>query len=321
MIKLKKNLILIFFFGILNTTLAHAECNLTITTNPIVLGWEIGFTTQAIQFSVQKNNTSACNYWLGFSKGSGTSVANRRMTTGNTYLPYQLYKDNTYTRVLMDPGDAPISSEDNIIKDHFLEGTGQSHNLLFYFHIPSNGSISPSLVKNGTYTDTFTVYAYEGTDPLLPNPIAITSSTITTTVTVPSIIKLNLTSPGSVLESGSSNKSIDFGIIAPGLSGQFNVRLYTNAGFNITFSSENNGRMVPPDSPSSPGIPYMFYANENLLDLSNSANTPVLGLTGTGQTTLEGISYPIRVRIGNYTNLIRSGKVKDVVTITAITME
>lgn len=319
--KLKAHSIIILFLGILGVHLAHAECNLTITANPIALNWEIGYTTQAFQFSVQKNNTSACNYWLGFSKGGGTSVVNRKLSTGSSFLPYQLYKDNTYNRVLMDPSDAPIGSEDNIVKDQFTEGTGQSHNLLFYFHIPSNGSISPTLVKNGSYTDVFTIYAYEGTDPLVPNPVAVTSTTITATVTVPSIIKLSLVSPGAVLESGSSNKSIDFGIIAPGLSGQFDIRLYTNAGFNVTFSSENNGRMLPPDLPGSPGIPYLFYANENLLDLSNSSNTPVLGLTGTGQTTLQGVSYPIRVRIANYTNLIRSGKVKDVITITAITTE
>lgn len=320
-----KNLLFLFLslsvLSSIGSQSASANCGITLSASSVTINWDIGFSTKAIQFTLQKTNVPACNYWIGFSKGSAASAASRRLTFGAAVLPYQLYKDNTLTKVLMDSIDGPIISEDNVIKGGFSEGANLTQTLLYFLNIPSSGSISPTLARNGTYTDTFTMFLYEGSDPTIPNPVAVGSSTILATVTVPSIIKMSLVSPGAPFDESATSRSIDFGSLSPGLSGQFDLRLYTNAGFTVTFSSENNGSLKSPNNSTGVGVPYSFYVNGDILNLTNSAQSPVIGLSGSGQTTLEGLGYPIRVRIGNFSTLIRGGIVRDVITMTATTTE
>src|SRR5690606_6395492 len=99
-------------------------------------------------------------------------------------------------------------------------------------------------------------------------------------------------------------------------------RVRTNAGFSVTFSSANNGKLKPVNPLTNSQVPYMFYANSALLDLSNSLSVPVVGLTGSGQTNLDGLAYPIRIVIGSLTapNIL-GGPHQDSITITATTTE
>lgn len=319
-----KKLIPIFVFlaAFLLPSESHSACGLTLTASNIVINWDLNFSTQAIQFTLQKVNNPACDYWIGFTKGGGSSIANRTLNSGTRFLPYQLYKDNGYTKVLKDSTDIPISGTDDVLNGSFPAGTNITQTLLYFFSIPSNGSTTPTIAKDGVYTDIFTMNVYEGSDPTISSPVPVTSSNITISTTVPKMINMSLVSTGGSFNPASISKSIDFGSLAPGMASSFDLRVRSNAGYSVTFSSTNNGVLRPAGHTTGPGVPYLLYVNGSLLDMSNSSGVPVVGIAGTGQTSLEGLGYPIRIQIGNFSAaLLVGGQQQDHVLVTATTTE
>ena len=232
---MKKVSIILWMF--LYTIPAVANCGLTLTASNISINWDLNFSTQAIQFTLQKANAPACDFWIGFTKGGGANATNRRMTAGSSILPYQLYKDNGYSKVLKDSNDAPINNSDEVLNGSFPAGTNITQTLLYFFDIPANGSTTPILIKDGSYTDSFTMNVYEGSDPTVASPSPVTSSGITVTAVVPKMIKMALVSSGGPFDSSAISKSINFGTLSPGQSSSFDLRVRTNAGFTVSFSS------------------------------------------------------------------------------------
>jgi len=96
----------------------------------------------------------------------------------------------------------------------------------------------------------------------------------------------------------------------------------TNAGFQVTFSSVNNGKLKTTAVGGTATVPYLFYSNGVLLNLSNSNAVPVTGLSAAGQTGLSGLAYPLKVIIDSMAGGIsQGGPYEDTVTISASTTE
>lgn len=303
----------------LSPKFAFAVCQLTLTSTPINIDWDMEFGGRAVQISLHKSSTPSCDYWIGFTHGSGSSPNARRLFSGSAALPYQLYKDSAFTRPLIDPSDTPVTSTNYVIQGSFSEGSNLSQTWLYYFNIPAYGSIYPTLAKSGNYLDTFSINVYEGGDPTVPNPVPIATNNVTAQVNIPPIIRMAVVSSGGAFSPTATNKDVNFGSIFPGEYKNFDIRVFSNAGFRIVFSSRNNGKMRNPDYPFGTGVPYALFVNGGLLDLSNSAFNPITGLLGTGQTQPEGLAYPVRVRIGNFQNMPASGIIEDLILITATT--
>jgi len=279
------------------------------------------FGGRAVQISLHKSTTPSCDYWIGFTHGSGLDSNSRRLYSGTTTLPYQLYKDNAFSRPLIDSSDTPVTSTNHVIQGSFSEGSNLTQTWLYYFNIPAYGSIYPTLAKSGTYVDTFSINVYEGGDPMVPNPIPIATTNITATVNIPSIIRMAVVSSGGAFSPIGANRDINFGSIYPGEYKNFDIRVFSNAGFRIVFSSRYNGKLKNPYFPVGTGVPYALFVNGGLLDLSKSALNPVLALIGNGQTQPEGLAYPVRIRIGNFQDMPASGIVEDSILITATTTD
>ncbi|MCM2324492.1 MAG: hypothetical protein NDJ90_14635, partial [Oligoflexia bacterium] len=173
----------------------------------------------------------------------------------------------------------------------------------------------------GAFTDTYAVEVFETNVPPVPTDVPVTSGNVTLTVTVNPMIRLSLVSTGGGFDPGLTNRNIDFGTLYQGQSAQFDLRVRTNAGFSVTFSSAYNGKLKPgAASPSS--VPYTLTAGGVALDLSNSAAVPVVGPVGPGQTSMSGLAYTIRTVIGNVVGAgVMAGLHQDTITITATTTE
>lgn len=297
---------------------AHAACTLSFTTTNISVNWIPTFTYISVPVTVNRGGTDTCDFGIGFTKGGGASYAARRATDGGGHqVDYQLYKDTGFANILKDVPD--ITSANDVVTGGF-GGGGTTQSLDYYFRIPYNADVAPALLSSGTFTDSFTVNLYEGSDPLsFATPVD--TENVTVTVTVPKMIAISLVSTGSVFLENETTKNLNFGSMYEGQSTGLDLRVRSNAGFEVTFSSLNNGNMKHTSANSL--VPYKFYVNGALLDMSASLGTPVVGLTRAGQTAMGGLAYPLKVVVGSVAagTLKLSGTHSDSITITATTTE
>lgn len=307
----------VFALTVMARVVSHAACGLTLTTNNISVNWLPTFTYISVPLTINKAGPDACDFGVGFTKGGGASYVLRRAEDGANQIQYQVYKENSLTNVLKDVPD--ITSANDVIQGGFAGGNNLTQASSFYFQIPYNADVAPALISAGTFTDTFTVNLYEGSDPLsFVTPVD--SEVVTVTVTVPKIIAISLVSTGGGFLEGQTTRNINLGSLYEGQSSGFDLRVRSNAGFEVTFSSLNNGNMKHTTANSF--VPYKFYVNGALLNMSNSLAVPVSGLSRAGQTSMSGLAYPIKVVVGNVSASAKvSGGHSDSITITATTTE
>ncbi|MGZ3742801.1 MAG: spore coat protein U domain-containing protein [Pseudobdellovibrionaceae bacterium] len=308
----------IVIFG-LPLSKAEAACGLSLSANDINISWSLNFTSIAVSVIVSRSTADACNYALGFTKGNAASYVSRSGASGSNLIRYQLYKDSGLTKILKDNPD--ITSIDDVDDGGFQAGAiPVSQTLNYYLEIPFNLATTPALVSSGTYTDSFIISLYEGNGP--PYGTLVTSKSINLTVTVPPMIALSLVDSGAAFQLGHLSKNVDFGTLGEGATASMDLRVRTNAGFSVTFSSNNNGKMKHTSPGKNSLVPYTFLVNGAAIDLSNSNLVPVVGLTGSGSTGLSGLAYPLKVIIGNMSSpTILGGPHSDDITITATTTE
>ncbi len=314
---IRRTHLFIALLGLMWAGKSFGACGLSLAVNNINVTWDLNFTSIAVQATVSRLTADACTYSIGFTKGGAASYVTRRGAVAAKLIRYQIYKDSGLTKVLKDAAD--VTSTDEIVEGGFQAGaTPTQQTVNFYFEIPLNLATIPALVSAGTYTDTFTMNLYEEAAPPL-STVADTKN-VSVTVTVQPMIALSLVDSGGAFVTGQLTKSMNFGNLAQGQSSTADLRVRTNAGFSVTFSSTNNGRLKHTTKNSY--VPYSFYANGAQLNLSNSFAVPVVGLSGSGSTDTSGLAYPLKVIIGSFSfaNAL-GGPHSDDVTITATTTE
>jgi spore coat protein U-like protein len=298
--------LLFIFATIFSGQGAFAACGLSIVASDLSLEWDLTFTAPAIAVQVSKTDPGSCTFGLGFSKGGAGSYT-RALSGAGGSLSYNLYQDSGLTHVLKDVPD--ITSANDVVMVTLPPGNNPS-NQFYYFQIPYAAATSPNLIAAGTYTDSFIINAYEGSDPTaFVNPPAV-STPVSVTVTVPKMIALALVDTGGVFQDTATTKSIDFGNISSGQVSRFDLRIRTNAGYSVKVQSTNNGKMKHVSKNSF--VDYSLYVNNVLADPTGA--TPVL--TGSGQTGLNGLGFPVKIVIGTLGNLPLAGTYKDSVIIT-----
>ena len=298
---------------------AQASCGLSITASDIVLTWNLNFTSIAVSVQVSRSTSDACNFSLSFSKGGAASYPTRRVTDGSHILRYQLYQDSGLTKILQDTAD--VTSVDQVVQGGFQAGaTPTTQTVNYYLEIPYNLATTPSLVSAGSYLDTFIISVFESDTP--PFVTAVATKSVNISVTVSQMIALSLINSGGSFQLGQLTRNATFPTLTEGSTKTMDLRVRTNAGFTVTFSSTNNGTLAHTNPAKNSHVPYSLLVNGSSLNLSNSKLVPVTGLSGSGSTNLEGLAYPIKVVIGSVTGAgVLAGPHADDVTITATTTE
>src|SRR5690606_30649594 len=129
-----------------------------------------------------------------------------------------------------------ITSANDVIMVTMPAGGGPQVEM-YYFDIPFAQATTPTLVPAGTYTDSFVINVYEGNDPTNFADPPDASTSVNVNITVPEMIDLALVDTGGVFQPTATTKSIDFGTLHTGKVARFDLRLRTNAGYQVTFSS------------------------------------------------------------------------------------
>lgn len=289
----------------------HAVCGLSIAANNITTTWDLSWTLQAVSITLDKTNPAACTFGLGFSKGGAGSYT-RYALNGALQLNYQLYNDNGAINILKDAPDTVTVND--VVMVTLPAGSGPQI-VQYFFDIPYALATAPFLAHAGTYTDSFTINAYEGADPSLYLAPPDASAPVNLTITIEKLINLSMVDLGNIYQDGATTKAINFGRLTTGEVSRFNIALRTNAGFSVTVTSANAGNLKHVTKNSL--VPYTLFINGVLADLTGVV--PVV--SGGGQTSLSGLIYPVKIVIGAVGNLPAAGNYADVVTVTAIVTE
>lgn len=264
---------------------------------------------------IRTSNSANCNnYFLGFSKGGSTTYTRRALNAAtNATIEYNIFKNSGSSGLLKDKPDITSSNETFI-------GTiarNQTITHTYYFVLGSINASSPP--RYGDYTDTIVVHDYHGT--WNGSSTLDDSMNLNITINVPKMIQLALIASGDVFDSTQTSKVLDFGELELNEELGFDIKLVSNAGYNLLVSSANNGKLKNTTVVDPNGlIDYEFYANNVLRGLSSSASSPVSIASGTGVTPAGGATVPIRVKIGSVSGKIQ-GDYEDTITVTVVSTD
>ncbi len=300
-----------FVFFICCAPALAGVCGLSIAASNLSVDWDLSWTSQSVSITVSKTNPAACTFGLGFSKGVAGSYI-RYADDAGQQIKYQLYQDSGLIRILKDVPDT--TTVNDVIMVTLPPGSGPQV-VQYYFDIPYALATTPFLVASGTYLDNFIISAYEGSDPSLFVLPADASAAVNLTVNVAPLVSLSLVDSGGTFLTTSTTKAIDFGNLNAGQISRFEMLIRTNAGVKVTMVSANASRMKHVTKNSF--IPYTLSVNNVAADLTGTA--PVL--TASGQTSMMGLGYSVKVVIGAITAAALAGGYQDTVVITAETIE
>lgn len=302
--------------GLLRPVTALADCGLGLSAANVNLVWTTALGTQQISFSVTKTKNPRCDYFVTFSKGGATTYANRRMTFGANVLSYQLYKDSPLTKILKELPDA--TSTNDVISGSFATGANQAQPQSYHLDIPFNLATTPTLKPSGSYTDVYVLKVYEGEFGTTTSVVA--SANVTLTTSMPKKVELSLVSTGGAFDPNDTTQAVDFGTLSAGAVRALDMLVRSNAGFSITFSSQNNGVLKHASPGVTTTVPYTLAVNSVPQNLGSSSAAPVVVATGSGQSTLAGVVNPVQLTIGSVTDKM-AGNYFDNITVTAATIE
>jgi len=307
-----KNMLLVFtlFFS----SYSLADCNFNTSVNNIHVNWT--GQSQEIQQKITTSrgpdkNFSCRFYFYTFSKGN-SGTYNRKLT--NHYgesINYNLYQGTGEKNVLKDFND--LQSTDRFLRGLlFFPNVAKENTFYFSLRQPSQGS-SP-LVRSGTYRDSVKVNVYSSLFVLSPR--LETSRIINVSTIVPKQVNISLVDTGSPFNVNDTEQTLDFGELEKGENLSFDMRIQSNAGYIVSFSSYNRGRLKHLTKNKS--IRYKLKVDGKRKNLRKSGSTKVAEARGV--SPVGGNLHKVSVTIGKVKKK-PSGVYTDYITVTAMTKD
>jgi hypothetical protein len=188
--------------------------------------------------------------------------------------------------------------------------------MTYYFSYVRPGS-SPPLA--GVYTDNIELNSYKGIFPDYQSNDK--SKNLFISIIVPKLASLSLVDSGSGYDPSQSMKILDFGELVANQELGFDIRMVSNAGFQLKISSANNGSMnIAGSTDNNSKIAYNFLINNQVINLGNSQTTPVIIANGSGVTASGGAVVSAKAIIQSVDGK-NFGVYQDYLTLTIITTE
>jgi hypothetical protein len=291
-----------------------ADCGYSLDTPSIT--YNVSDYNPTLQSTVSvtrnKDNGSPCNNeFLAFTKGGAGSYNRHAANLANgNLIYYNIYKNNNLTGVLKESSD--ISSPDETFFGSITKN--QTNFYPLYMALAPFGSNPPAA---GTYFDDIQVQAYSGTYTNINSYEGYKDLNIY--IVVSKFTSLSLVDTGGVYDPALTSKTLDFGELTTGEELSFDVRVVSNAGYNLKISSSNNGVLQRTGGTGATSqIGYNFYANGTQIGLGSSSGSPITIASGSGVTSSQGVRVPIRVVIGTVDINKDPGTYQDYITLTTI---
>jgi spore coat protein U-like protein len=310
---------LIFLVSLLSQNAFTAnDCGLTLNTTSVTIAWSPSFSSQAVGLTLSKSEQKACHYVIAFTKGSAPDYSSRTMTSGGNTLRYQLFGDVGQSLILKDLIDATSSNE--VLSGQLPAGDHTSISLTYYVQIPQDPLNMPSYKPAGVYLDSYAIKLWDKPFGSAQQHAPVVSANVTLTTTISKMLDLSIVNTGSSFDPAQTAKSLDFGALTTGKTRGLDLLVRGNAGFAITFSSENNGALKHLNPGVSEMISYRTKINGTEYGLSSSQSSPVTVISGNGQTSAAGIQHSVLFEILSTLDRM-AGTYRDNITVTATTTD
>lgn len=297
-------------FGIFVSLSAFGKtCDPRFSSN-LASSYSMDDTIRYIDFSVttSKNN---CNHFIGVSKGNFSYSKRKLTSTGSSYyLPFQIYQ--RYTKATIK--DIPDATLNNLIVSPTNTERVTNHSFQAVLSVPYR--FAPAGIYNGNYQFNL----YEGTLSSY-KLISTQAKQVNFYYEIKKNIGVSVVEKGAPFDLHNYNSSlnIDFGKMKVNDSKTFDIVVLSNAGFEVSLSSMNNGQMLHTDGQSS--VDYTVSINNRYgRSLRGSETNPFVVARYSGVTPIRGKRISGKVTISNLSNA-RAGKFSDVIEVIATTLE
>ena len=304
--QLRKLKLLIFTAGLLcNGKFAIAACESMSLSN---VSTYVSLNTNnfaALDIQVSKGSGTCNNFFIVMDNGGAYSYANRTLQSSLHNYPIQFYKDAARNQI--------FKSENEVSASEVLAGTfvggATTFNTNYYAYIDVN---SNQYRNHGHYTNNFYLRLYEGD---LNNKILRDTKVVQFGFTHYKLIDISLVSTGAAFNLTDTSQSIDFGQLTEGLSREFDIVMQYNAGYNLSMTSANDGKLK--HLTAQKFVPYTLVIDGVAMALSS---IPTLVKSSSGLSLPNGTRVPVSVKIGKISDSI-PGIYTDTITINVSSSE
>lgn len=235
-----------------------------------------------------KSDGSGGGFFVTFSSNAGGDVA-RKLANGPNELQYQIYDTPSHRTVLK---DLPAATASEVLTGVFAPGETKK-TFSFVVTIPAQ-QIKPP----GLYQDAVKITLYQGT---LSGYAEASSRTIAISTRVAELAELALVNPGEPFAPQAVTKALDFGTLVEGKSLSFDLRVRSNAGYQVTLESESGGRLKHSNPADPSQVPYTVSLGGTRVDISRGRAVPLARQRIL--TSAQGDSYACVVTIGPVSDL------------------
>lgn len=248
-----------------------------------------------------------CSYFVTVENGGASSYLTRVLNSGTYEYPVQFYKDAGQTQIIRSYAEA--SSSADVLAGSYPSSGGGRNSDVYY-----RPFLEPDTYKRfGSYSKVFTLRLYKGT--VGGSHSLEDTANITLNYTQSKQIDLSLVNTGAPFNTADISQTLNFGALTSGASMSFDLVLGYNAGYRISMSSINAGKIKR--TGGSNLIPYTLQLSGNAVTLNTS---PTIVATATGVSPVGGRRLPVTVTIGSL-GAATPGTYTDTVTFTVASSE
>lgn len=281
-------------------------CLLSISVNDVSFVQSEEDQSVAVNIELERHNSDKkCKkYTLGISTGSASSY-DRKMYSGSSSVAYNFYKDESTSKIIKDLGDG--GGQDHVTIDFRND---QSKTITIFARMPNpfvNGDLSP-----GLYSDLVSINI-EAKDK---KATGLSSANLPVYLNIQSDINISLVDKGQAFQDNRTSYALHYGVMVAGQTKGLHLIVKANSGYQITVSSEGDGRMRHVDRQTN-FVDYVFSVNNSNMSLVGSKNNPVdIFYSPTGSPS-TGEVIDLDVTIQSVDNKL-SGTYRDFIYINAI---
>ncbi len=262
-----------------------------------------------VELSRDTTGNDCRRFHITMTQGDASSY-NRVMKRGVYELPFNLYRNRNRTRIIYDYPNA--TSNGHIIRGMFaFRGNTVIKN--FYARMPLPPF--PESIAGGFYFDKIIAKVFDGMNIEAGSTLHDTNGFLVST-DVPKMVSLSLIDRGAGYNENDTTQDLDFGVLEPLESLGMDLRVKSNAGHQITFYSQNEGRLKHVNSNDT--VSYFLRVNGRSKNLV-SASPVIIGQRG-GVSSLLGDLYKVDIQIANFSNKA-AGLYNDTITVEVATTE
>jgi hypothetical protein len=261
-------------------------------------------------FYVKYSAGEDTDFFITFSDG-GAGSYNRVLTLGAYDISYQLYAGPGQSSVLKAIPDASAS---DTIEGHVTDaGDPRKQSQNYYYVI-----FPEQIVPPGEYKDKVAIKLYKGNFSGVNSQDA--SKNVDFKATVPAILRLFIGESGGFL-SEVTNYNLDFQVLEENEFRSLDLKILSNAGFEILLNSANSGFLKHSSYAS---IPIPFQEGHRIPYVVTFDGTGVNLISGTDQlvqtegqmTPANGLTFDLTVTIGSISQKMH-GDYADTLVVTA----